>query len=257
MTTESIDRPRYETIARELLEAMSSGRYPVGTLLPTEAELSEAYSVSRQTIRAAMRELMSLGAISRRKGIGTRVEQRTAPEAGYSQALASLDDLVQLAKATRRDIRSIGTVVMDRRTAAEFGAKPGTGWLMVSYVRSTAGKVSKPIGWSDVYIGDRFSAVADKLASYRGLYSDLIEAQFGTIVAEVKQDVTAIKLPAKLAKILDAAPEAPALKVVRRYLDRKGALLLIAAAIHPGDRFSVSSSLKRSPGRSDVEHSGT
>ena len=63
------DGPRYEAIARMLLEGMADGRYPVGTLLPTEAELSEGLGVSRQTVRAAMRQLLEIGAISRRKGI--------------------------------------------------------------------------------------------------------------------------------------------------------------------------------------------
>ena len=71
--------PIYEDIARDLLEAIHRGQYPVGGLIPTELELAARYDVSRQTVRAAMRRLTELGAVSRRKGSGTRVETRERP----------------------------------------------------------------------------------------------------------------------------------------------------------------------------------
>jgi GntR family transcriptional regulator len=71
---EVADRPLYETIANDLLEGIRSGKYPAGSMLPTEAEIAAGYSVSRQTVRAAMARLQEAGAISRRAGSGTRVE---------------------------------------------------------------------------------------------------------------------------------------------------------------------------------------
>jgi GntR family transcriptional regulator len=46
---------------------------------------------------------------------GTRVERRERPQESFQQTLGSLSDLVALAAATDRDIRSIDTVVTDRR----------------------------------------------------------------------------------------------------------------------------------------------
>jgi len=46
--------PIYEDIARDLLEAIQRGQYPVGGLIPTELELAARYDVSRQTVRAAI-----------------------------------------------------------------------------------------------------------------------------------------------------------------------------------------------------------
>ena len=72
----STPMPLYETIAHDLLAAIDAGTYPVGALVPTEEELASRYGVSRQTVRAAMRRLTEIGAVSRRKGSGTRVEAR-------------------------------------------------------------------------------------------------------------------------------------------------------------------------------------
>ena len=42
---------RYSTVAKDLMEGIASGRYPVGSLLPTEFELCDLYDVSRHTVR--------------------------------------------------------------------------------------------------------------------------------------------------------------------------------------------------------------
>ena len=49
--------PRYLQVARELRQDIVDGVYPVGSQLPTEHELCERFSVSRYTIREALRRL--------------------------------------------------------------------------------------------------------------------------------------------------------------------------------------------------------
>jgi DNA-binding GntR family transcriptional regulator len=68
------NKPHFADIARNLIEGIISGRFPVGSLLPTELELCAQYATSRHTIRAALHELQQLGLVSRRKNVGTRVE---------------------------------------------------------------------------------------------------------------------------------------------------------------------------------------
>ena len=75
--TPTMNKPRFSDIARHLKEGITSGHYPVGTLLPTELELRDHYKTSRHTVRAALQELQQLGLVSRRKNVGTRVESAT------------------------------------------------------------------------------------------------------------------------------------------------------------------------------------
>ncbi len=89
--------PLYSQVAQDLAESIGSGRYPIGSLLPTEMELCEQYGTSRPTVRLALQELQAMGLVSRRKRVGTRVES-SSPSGGYSQSMVSLDGLVQLAK---------------------------------------------------------------------------------------------------------------------------------------------------------------
>ena len=65
--------PRYMALARQLAKEIRKGKYPVDTLLPTEAELTTKYGLSRFTVREAIRQLQSQGLVFRRQGVGTRV----------------------------------------------------------------------------------------------------------------------------------------------------------------------------------------
>lgn len=60
-------------IAELLAQTIQTGKYPVGTRLPTEAELASLYRVSRPTIREALSALQFTGYIVSRKGFGSVV----------------------------------------------------------------------------------------------------------------------------------------------------------------------------------------
>ena len=115
-----MNQTRYAVVAKDLMEGISSGRFPVGTLLPTELELCELYDVSRHTVRAAITQLQNQGLVSRRKRVGTRVESAT-PKGGYSQSLASVSDLVHLAETQVRSIQSVQHFVADIALAKRLG----------------------------------------------------------------------------------------------------------------------------------------
>ena len=70
-------RPLYMQAALELKEEIVNGVYPVGALIPTEAELCKPFSVSRYTVREALRVLREEGLVSSRRGA-------TAPRALWS-----------------------------------------------------------------------------------------------------------------------------------------------------------------------------
>ena len=44
----------YLDVKKDLLDKITSGEYPEGTIIPTEHELSDIYRVSRPTIRKAV-----------------------------------------------------------------------------------------------------------------------------------------------------------------------------------------------------------
>ena len=68
--------PRYQLIATTLAEMIADGTYASGALLPSEAELSATYEVSRVTIRKALEQLRTMGCAASHQGLGWVVAGR-------------------------------------------------------------------------------------------------------------------------------------------------------------------------------------
>jgi GntR family transcriptional regulator len=236
---------RYAQVARDLTESIASGRFPVGSLLPTELELCDHYEASRHTVRAALRELQELGLVSRRKKAGTRVEAASV-SSGYRQSLASVEDLVQFGASHVREVQEVEEVVIDRVLAKELGCAPGTRWLRISSLRLNGEPNAAPIGWTDVYVDAVYGELGDIVrASPDVLISQLIESRYGRRIAEIRQDVQAVLVPERLAEALKTHAGSPALRIVRHYLDPASAAFEISVTIHPADRFTFSIRLRR------------
>src|SRR5262249_2158331 len=134
---------RHTDLAQEIAQAITTGRYPVGSLLPTEFELCEQYAASRYTVRMALGELQEQGLISRKKNVGTRVEA-SRPTTGFVQSLTSVEDLAQFGATHVRVVHSIENVVADLALAKELGCPGGTRWLRISSLRMDGDKRKRP-----------------------------------------------------------------------------------------------------------------
>ncbi|MCY1506727.1 putative fructoselysine utilization operon transcriptional repressor [compost metagenome] len=236
-------------ISRQLIEGITTGRYAVGSLLPTEFELCEQYQASRYTIRAVLQELQQLGLVSRRKNVGTRVES-ARPRPVFRPSLASVDDLVQFGAEHLRVVQSVEEVAVTAAVAAEIGCAPGARWLRISSLRMDGGEDGTPMAWTDVYVDPAYTEVGELVrASPDMLVSTLIESRYDRQIAEIHQDVRAFAIAdRRIAEALRLEAGAAALKIVRRYLDAAGETFEVSVTVHPADSFSVSMRLQRSAG---------
>jgi GntR family transcriptional regulator len=131
--------PLSQQVANDILASIEAGTLarPGDGLLPSEAELSQRYGVSRATIREALSRLEQRGVIIRRHGVGTFVNsQRPVIESGLER-LESLDTLAQRMglQTQMKDLR------LEERVATESEARQlripdGSSVLAVSRVIS-------------------------------------------------------------------------------------------------------------------------
>lgn len=241
-----MNKPRHTDLARTLADGITTGQHPLGSLLPTEFELCARFGASRYTVRKALDELQELGLISRRKNVGTRVEA-VRPVAGFTQSIATVDELAQFGATHVRMVRSVDAVVADLALAKDLGCAGGTPWLRISSLRMDGGKKSRPVCWTDVYVEAAYTDIGDLVrAQPEVLISALIETRYGRRIARIQQDVQAITLSKAQADDLRAEPQSPALKITRRYLDTSGDAFEVSVSVHPADRFTFSMQLARS-----------
>lgn len=74
MSDSSRDR-LYQDLAKTLVQELAEGRYPIGTRLPAERELSQIHGVSRPTVREAIIALEVQGLVEVRIGSGAYVRR--------------------------------------------------------------------------------------------------------------------------------------------------------------------------------------
>jgi DNA-binding GntR family transcriptional regulator len=236
--------PLYARIETQLREAIAEGRYAVGTLLPTEAELCASLGVSRHTIREALRRLAEAGLVERRQGAGTMVVARQ-PQGGTVQSLRSIESLFQYAADTRLEIHQCRMAPLTPQDAAAVPAPPGEAWLHLEGLR--IGQDGAAIATAEVLIHPRFAAIASSLPERGAIYA-MIESHFGVQVAEVVQEMTAAALPAPVAAKLQRRPREVGLHFVRRYLLEDGSTMLLSRSWHPARRFTYAMRLRRGEG---------
>ncbi|EJE54446.1 transcriptional regulator [Acidovorax sp. CF316] len=234
-------------LARELSEGIASGRFAVGTLLPTEFELCDQYGLSRYAVRKALDELQELGLISRRKNVGTRVEAMR-PRAGFTQSIATVQELARFGAEHVRTVQSVSEVVADLALAKDLGCPGGTRWLHIACLRMEGGSAkARPICWLDLYIDPAYADIGPIVRDApETLASSIIEERYGRRIARIRQDIEAVLVPREHAEALRAEAGAPALKITRHYLDSADQVFEISVSLHPADRFKFSLELSRS-----------
>lgn len=235
--------PLYVQLAQTIGERISAGIYPVGSLLPTEAELGLGFSVSRYTVRQAIQHLRNQGLVSARKGVGTRV-QAIGAEPSYTQSMRSLAELLQYATATRLDVLKVEDVSARGALAEALGCRPKKPWMRVLGIRHGQ-HGEPPHSLNEVYIDGAYRAVTEEASSLRTALWSLIEERFGETVIEVDQMIEATLLDAESARLLEATPGAPALKFTRRYYVTGRRLIELSIVTHPADRFSYRMTIRR------------
>lgn len=238
-------KPRYAELAEQLIQAIGDGKFAVGSSLPSEVDLSTQYGLSRATVRSALQRVQELGLISRRKRAGIRVEAMK-PRVAFEQSLSSVEDLIQFAVVTERHVQSVAEVSASPSLAAQLGAVTGSRWLRTEMLRVDPSKPDKPICWTDVYLEPLIGAgIKRELRKSSGLICEMVEQRFGRVVREVRQEIRAIGVPARIAAQLGVEVDGHALEITRHYVDENGIVFEATVSVYPADRFTYALQLRR------------
>ena len=104
----------YEAVYDSMIDSIKTGGWPVGERIPGEIELSEAFQVSRNSVRTAIKVLVSDGVLDCKPGVGTFVTDQALNEIHSRELLSMLQDTQYEAEVT--EVRGI----LDTPDAAEI-----------------------------------------------------------------------------------------------------------------------------------------
>lgn len=233
--------PRYRQLADSLRGDIASGRYPVGSALPTEEQLCRAHGVSRHTAREALRVLGEAGLVKRRRRAGTTVAAKPSPPA-FVQPLGDLDALLQYARDARLTISRTEQRALSEAEARAMGAEPEPPWLVIQGVRRAG---SEPLALSTIHVLGAFASIAPELKRWEGAVQELLAREFGLQVERIEQEIGAEALSPAHARRLAVVKGSAALRTRRRYYDREGRLVLASDTLHPASRFTYAMTYRR------------
>ncbi|XDA98720.1 GntR family transcriptional regulator [Sulfitobacter sp. LCG007] len=227
--------PLYLQIAHKLEQRIRDDIYPVGTLLPTEAELVTAFQVSRHTIRQAIEQLKRSGTLSARKGVGTRVESRGTDWRTRFRG-QSRHDLFDFSRDSELHFQIKSDVTARAELAAEMGIPPGRRFTYAAGLRYFKGE-DVPFCWNEVYLDESVAEVLKGVDVLRKALFNMVESYTGERIASIHQELTPVAIERETAAKLCLTEGALALRMTRRYLSSRGRLLEYAIQTLPADRF--------------------
>jgi DNA-binding GntR family transcriptional regulator len=233
-----------------LLSMIKSGRYPVGSNLPTEIELSAAYAVSRHTVREAIRRLQELGLVERRPRAGTTII-RQHPEPQFGVALDTTDQLKHYLETTDLHVVRVVDGLTRQPTEAKLEGDPAD-WLKVETHRNVPGS-RRAISWTDIYLRKEYRAIVKQIATRPGGVYPLFEEFCGEIVETIEVEISAATFPPRVAKLLGYGKADPALLMIRRFRNSAGKLLEVAVSYYPPYEFRYLARLTRAQGRHQAQ----
>lgn len=212
--SEPMPLPKYHQVYLVLKERLIEGVYD--QKLPSEAELTEEFAVSRVTIRKALGNLSQEGLIERVAGRGTR-RMGGGPPALPRQRPGLLESIVSNSRNTSVQVLEHARVPATESVAAALQVVVGTRVLRVVRVRSTSeGPVSYIVAWVPM---DHATALTRQRLERKPILA-LIEAA-GTPITHAVQTVSARQADHLVALHLEV-PVGQALLAVNRLVYAAG-----------------------------------
>ena len=134
----------YRKLAEKWIRSISTGVYPVGSLLPSEQQLMKIEGVSRHTVRAALKNLEQYGLSKRTPHGGTTGINRGAL-LSFNRQLSTLSDLDRLAERNPRKLLDIREAVLERPLSDELHRPAGDVCIRFSMIRKGSADGAPPI----------------------------------------------------------------------------------------------------------------
>jgi GntR family transcriptional regulator len=239
----AIDRsspvPLYFQLKQLLMGKIQGGDWTPGTLIPSELELQETYSLSRTTVRQTLSELVNEGYLTRQRGRGTFITQ---PKIAYdpSRGIQINEYMDEYGVEMGWRVLEQGWVNAAQHVADALNVRAGTRVFCLQRLRLAGQEV---IGYHLAYTPERIAA---RINSTHVATGDSLHYLNG-VIKEVRIERT---LEATLAhdrdrKLLSVERNSPILQMDGVVMDNDGAVLEYLYARFRGDRFRSIPTIRR------------
>ncbi|WP_322150873.1 GntR family transcriptional regulator [Paratractidigestivibacter sp.] len=226
-------QPLYDQLVDILRDRIDTEMEP-GDLLPSERELSERYGLSRTTVRLALKELETLGLITRRHGKGTFVSDLTSK----AMDLTTNYSFTQQMRDAGRDPKTIDlefdTIEATKTVADRMGLRLGEQVLFMKRLRLADGV---PMMVERTYVpASRFIGLTREALAGKSLYA-IIENDYHETIRVAEEEFFASVARKSDAEVLRIAEGAPVLQLARVTYNNQNAVIEFTHSVARADQF--------------------
>lgn len=225
--------PIYYQLKELIRGKIAEGVWKPGDMIPSERELSEQWSISRMTVRQALKELAMEGVLRREKGRGTyvawpKVEQRLTRLTGFTE------DMQRRGQDSSARVLRLEMIEASIVVAKALGITPGTPVLLLERLR-LAGGDPLAIESSHLYF-DKVGELLNEDFAKQSLYHTLAQ-RYDVIPTRAEQQVEAtICLPSQ-CELLGLDEGSAILHNRRVTYDQYGHAFEYTDSAYRGDRY--------------------
>jgi len=235
--------PLYHQLKQKLLEDLQSNKWAPGEPIPSETVLAKEHGVSRITVRQAVGDLVSLGYLIRRQGIGTFVAKREFFSAG-SRLQGFAEELRLRGHEVFLKVKRIDSLGCPTKVADELKVAPGTAVVRILRVAAIGGC---PVFRETSYLILPSNATLEELvkqSEFNGFIYGFLE-QHGVKITFGSQRVSATKANYEDTQDLMMPIDEPVLFIRRVTSDETGMPVEFSEVRYPATRYEYFVSLSR------------
>lgn len=243
----TIDRrspvPFYAQLKDLMLADITARGLEAGDRIPTERELCEAYDVSRTVVRQTLLELERAGTISREKGRGTFLADRSSSAVFGGALVGAFEDIQSEEGHQHSRVIRRGIVPAPQRISDDLGIVVGAEVVEIERIREVDG-----VPWAftrthlPLDIGRPLLDIPLEDVSLFGL----LEREFGVRFERARRSFVAERAAQQVADALDIELGAPILAMRSVSIDDSGRAVERFAGFHRGDLSRLDVEVRRS-----------
>ncbi len=234
--------PFYYQIMRDLKEQIIAGKLAPGHQLPSEAELTKRFAVSRVVVRQALQILDDQGLIRRVKGKGSFVSEKLADDA-TPHISGSLEDLIHIGPDTRIRVVEFRLVKPTPDLAETFAVDEDSDLFYVQRVRLVG---DRPLAVLTNHIPYEVGACLSLSELEHEPLILLIEKRAGLQIDWASQVFEAVAADDEMARLLEVDLLTPLLKLTLTVYTSDARVVDLAEVYYRSDRYKHRGFLARS-----------
>jgi len=205
--------PLYRQIRGLILQALESGEWRPGQVIPSEQELAARFNVSQGTVRKAIDEMAADNILVRRQGRGTYVASHTDPRQMFRflRLVPEEGDLLVHPKSIPIDCRRAKA---GQDAAHRLGVKTGASVIILRRVLQFD---CKPVVADEIYLPEEIcqGLNMEMLQVWNSSLYSLFETRFGLRMIRAQERIRAVAADRVAAELLQVDEGTPLLSVER------------------------------------------